>query len=97
MRSFIPEEDCGEFEDFLAQQNLQPHGKALGRVMPRPPAKQAAPVQVPAERGGEGDGKPSRPKQRSSRKQHSSHIADVDKFLQDIDAQMDAMVDTTNF
>ena len=92
MRSFIPEEDCGAFEDFLAQQNLQPRGRAPGGVIPHPPA-----VQVPEERGGGGEGKPSRQKQRSSRKQHSSHIADVDKFLQDIDAQMDAMVDTTNF
>lgn len=89
MHSFVPEEDRPEFDEFLAQHNLQPTGQAVCETGTRPPA--TVDLQVPEGRRGH-DRKPT--KQRSSRKQHGSHVADVDRFLQDIDAQMDTMADT---
>ena len=89
MHSFVPEEDRAEFDEFLAQHNLRPTGQAVRDTGTRPPA--TADLQVPEGRRGH-DRKPT--KQRLSRKQHGSHVADVDRFLQDIDAQMDTMVDT---
>lgn len=88
MHSFVPEEDRAEFDDFLAQHNLRPTGQAVRDTGTRPPA--TVDLQVPEGRRGH-DRKPT--KQRSSRKQHGSHVADVDRFLQDIDAQMDTMAD----
>ena len=88
MHSFVPEEDRAEFDDFLAQHNLRPTGQAVRDTGTRPPA--TVDLQVPEGRRGH-DRKLT--KQRSSRKQHGSHVADVDRFLQDIDAQMDTMAD----
>ena len=89
MHSFVPEEDRPEFDEFLAQHNLRPTGQAVRDTGTRLPA--TVDLQVPEGRRGH-DRKPT--KQRSSRKQHGSHVADVDRFLQDIDAQMDTMADT---
>ena len=89
MHSFVPEEDRAEFDEFLAQHNLRPTGQAECETGTRPPA--TVDLQVPEGRRGH-DRKLT--KQRSSRKQHGSHVADVDRFLQDIDAQMDTMADT---
>ena len=88
MHSFVPEEDRAEFEDFLVQHNLRPTGQAVRDTGTHPPA--TVDLQVPEGRRGR-DRKPT--KQRSSRK-HGSHVADVDRFLQDIDAQMNTMADT---
>ena len=90
MHSFIPEEDEAEFEEFLVQHNLRPTGQAVRDTGTRPPATPPVDLQVPEGRRGH-DRKPT--KQRSSRK-HGSHVADVDRFLQDIDAQMNTMADT---
>ena len=90
MHSFIPEEDEAEFEEFLVQHNLQPTGQAVCNTGTCPPATPPVDLQVPEGRRGH-DRKPT--KQRSSRK-HGSHVADVDRFLQDIDAQMNTMADT---
>ena len=86
MVSFIPEEDRATFEAFLVENKLQ------ATHQPRPPASEDLQVQGGAVR----DRKPNRSKRRS-RASHSSHVADVDKFLQDIDMQMDSILDTTNF
>lgn len=84
MRSFIPEEDRPTFQAFLTSNNLQSSDSASA-PKPRPPTRDLMPPKA------EG-----RAKRRAGR-HTSSHVADVDKFLQDIDAQMNSILDTTEF
>lgn len=93
MVSFIPEEDRATFEAFLVENNLQAaHKPRPPDTRPHPPASTYLQVQDGVLR----DRKSGRSK-RHTRASHSSHVADVDKFLQDIDMQMDSILDTTNF
>ncbi len=85
MRSFIPEEDRESFESFLSSNNLQTPKDPPPGPKPRPPTRGPTPAK------GERKGK------RRSGRHISSHVADVDRFLQDIDAQMSSILDTTDF
>ncbi|CAI7993782.1 Cerebral cavernous malformations protein 2 homolog [Geodia barretti] len=116
MRSFIPEEDRAEFEEFLVENNLptdQPHPPALSAVTkPHPPALSAVtkthppplsavtkPHPPPATQvvsqssGGEGE----RGRRGRNRRTSGARVADMDKFLADIDSHAEAMMDTSNF
>lgn len=85
MRSFIPEEDRAFFEAFLIENHLpvDQSGGGSARTVPSPAADLD---------GGRGAGKRGR-KGRS----HRAHIADVDKFLADIDSHAESMMNSTNF
>ena len=105
MRSFIPEEDRAEFEEFLVENNLptdQPHPPALSAVTkPHPPPLSAVtkPHPPPATQvvsqssGGEGE----RGRRGRNRRTSGARVADMDKFLADIDSHAEAMMDTSNF
>ena len=89
MHSFIPEEDRGSFEAFLVDNQLK---VASAASKPHPPPDKTLQVQENVT----SEAKPVKSRRRMARHQ-SSHVADVDKFLQDIDAQMDGVLESTNF
>ena len=84
MNPFIPEEDKPAFERFLSDHGLE--SAAVTRPVVQPPP--ALPVQ----------GKSGGNKKQSSRKGHNQNVTDIDKFIHDIDSQMDGVLeDTTDF
>ena len=97
MRSFIPEEDRAEFEAFLIENSLplDQSGDASISVdtkphpLPPPPATQV----VSQSSGGEG----GRGRRGRNRRVSGARVADMDKFLADIDSHAEAMMDTSNF
>ncbi len=104
MRSFIPEEDRAYFEAFLIENNLpvnQSGSSTRAKPHPPPQGKAMGGAGVKEESGKVGGGEGRREGEGEGRgrraKKHVGHIADVDKFLADIDSQMDSMLDSTNF
>ena len=79
MRSFIPEEDKGQFEAFLIKNSLaiDQSDRSAADTKPHPP------------RGP--------PVGRKKRGRGQGGVADVDKFLADIDTHAQAMLNTSEF
>ena len=92
MRSFIPEEDRAKFEAFLIENSLQvdqsDHSAGPGRDPPPPPPPPPPGVGVV------GEGRRGR---RGRNRGGGARVADMDKFLADIDSHTQAMLDTSNF
>ena len=109
MRSFIPEEDRADFEIFLTENSLPTDQTADTSVSadtkphPPPPAlpadRKPHPHPPPATQvvsqssGGEGE----RGRRGRNRRTSGARVADMDKFLADIDSHAEAMMDTSNF
>jgi hypothetical protein len=94
MRSFIPEEDRAEFEAFLIENSLpldQSGNTSISvDTKPHPPPPPPATQVVPQSSGGEG-------RRGRNRRVSGARVADMDKFLADIDSHAEAMMDTSNF
>ena len=105
MRSFIPEEDRAEFEAFLIENSLpigqQPAGKDPPPPPPppttAPPPSTAPPPPPPAEGPQSSGGEGRKGRRGRNRGGGGARVADVDKFLADIDSHAEAMMDTSNF
>lgn len=95
MRSFIPEEDRAKFEAFLIENSLQTDqsDSSAGPVRDPPPPPQSAPPPPPPGVG-VGEGRRGR---RGRNRGGGARVADMDKFLADIDSHTQAMMDTSNF
>ena len=97
MRSFIPEEDRTIFEEFLSANFTAPptaskESRGSAGVWPHPPPS-SSPKTAGGRRQGEETVEAKQERKRRSR-QHVGHVTDVEKFLKDIDSQMDSILDS---
>ena len=98
MCSFIPEEDRAYFEAFLVENNIAVNQSDLVATdKPRPSSHGERP-QGAGDGGAKGRGVGESRKGRGGGKRgHATHVADVDKFLADIDSHAETMMESTNF
>ena len=97
MRSFIPEEDRTVFEEFLSTNFPVPPTTSKERrgsagVRPQPPS--SSPPKMTRERRQSEETVEAKQQRKRRSRQHVGHVTDVEKFLKDIDSQMDSILDS---
>lgn len=110
MRSFIPEEDRAVFEQFLEEHELvmktkqtTPHTPPLPSIpppptsAPPPPPPPSMPPPPPPMAGLPQGQSPKQSDVQKRRKDRQQRNFDVDKFVHDIEADMNTVIDSTDF